>query len=128
MRLVFTSQRHENVEGVAALLREHDIEVRIRNGRSYKGNRRGAFSYTDRAPGKPRPEVWVVKSEDQPRARALLREAGLLEDTRLPRQTPDGAAAGLPGMPDPAAGQRRAMRIRVALVALIVLVALFRYL
>ena len=128
MRLVFTSQRHENVEGVAALLREHDIEVRIRNGRSYKGNRRGAFSYTDRSPTQPRPEVWVVKSEDQPRARALLREAGLLEDTRLPQAAPTGAAPGLPGVPDPAAAQRRAMKIRVALIALIVLIALYRYL
>ena len=124
MRQVFTSQRHENVEGVADLLRQHDIEVRIRNGRSYRGNRRGAFSYTERG-GKPQPSVWVVRSEDQPRARALLREAGLLEDTRLPTVEPGRPGAGLP---DPAAGRRRAMRIRLVLIALIIAIALFRYL
>ena len=80
MRQVFTSQRLENVEGVADMLRAEGIEVRITNGRSYKGNRRGAFKYTAPRPG-PQAAVWVIRSEDQPRARALLREAGLLAIT-----------------------------------------------
>ena len=75
MRQVFTSQRLENVEGVAELLRAEGIEVRIANGRSYKGNRRGTFKYSAPATG-AQPAVWVIRSEDQPRARAMLREAG----------------------------------------------------
>src|SRR3546814_20178437 len=82
MRNVFTSARLENVERVAKLLEDDGIEVRITNGRSYKGGIRGNFSY--RGDGNKLPEVWVVRSADQPRARAMLREAGLLDTTRHP--------------------------------------------
>ena len=80
MRQVFSSARIENVEAVAQLLRDEGIEVRISDGRSYKGNRRGTFSYSD--DDSKRPAVWVVQSDDQVRARELLRQAGLLESTR----------------------------------------------
>ncbi|TWI07344.1 hypothetical protein [Aerolutibacter ruishenii] len=80
MRQVFSSARIENVEAVAQLLRDEGIEVRISDGRSYKGSRRGTFSYSD--DNTRRPAVWVVQSEDQIRARDLLRKAGLLDSTR----------------------------------------------
>lgn len=80
MRQVFSSQRLENVEGVARLLEEAGIEVRITDGRSYRGNRRGTFSYRDA--NAPKPAVWVVKSDDQVRAREILRGAGLIDSTR----------------------------------------------
>ncbi|WP_143703883.1 MULTISPECIES: DUF2007 domain-containing protein [Luteimonas] len=84
MRQVFSSARIENVEGVAKLLREAGIEVQITNGRSYKGNRRGNFSYRDTPTGE-RPSVWVVRSDEQPRARELLRGAGLLQTVSTAR-------------------------------------------
>lgn len=84
MRQVFTSARLENVEKVAELLQQDGIEVRITNGRSYQGMRRRNFSYRQGGNDGPQPAVWVVKSEDQPRARQILREAGLLESTRSP--------------------------------------------
>ena len=126
MRQVFTSQRLENVEGVAALLRAEGIEVRIANGRSYKGNRRGTFKYSAPATG-AQPAVWVIRSEDQPRARAMLREAGLLASTRptatttgtLPPEPTEATAA-----PDP---QRRAMRIKLGLLVAIVVVIALQY-
>ncbi len=77
MRQVFTSQRIENVEGVARLLQEAGIDVRINNPRSYRGAIRGNFSYRDQVKRGAQPEVWVLRSEDYPRARQLLREAGL---------------------------------------------------
>jgi hypothetical protein len=80
VRQVFSSPRIENVEAVAKLLADEGIEVRISDGRSYKGNRRGTFSYSD--DDAKRPAVWVVQSEDQVRARELLRGAGLLDSTR----------------------------------------------
>jgi hypothetical protein len=80
MRQVFSSQRLENVEQVAQLLRDAGIEVRITDGRSYKGAMRSRHSYADQS--QPKPAVWIVRSEDQPRARELLREKGLLETTR----------------------------------------------
>src|SRR3546814_12020332 len=93
MRKVFTSARLENVERVAKLLEDDGIEVRITNGRSYKGGIHGNFSY--RGEGNTMPEVWVVRSADQPRARASLREAGLMAS---PRHRPDSLLSmGLPG-------------------------------
>lgn len=124
MRKVFSSQRLENVEGVAKLLGDAGIEVRISDGRSYKGNRRGTFSYSDRGSA-PTPAVWVVRSDQQVAARELLREAGLLDSTRLE----DGyASANFRYQPESAAGdrspaQRRALRFKVGLIVLIVAIA-----
>ncbi|GAB3090000.1 hypothetical protein [Lysobacter terrae] len=80
MRQVFTSLRLENVEAVAQLLRDAGIEVRITNGRSYKGKMRSRASYSDDSA--PKPAVWVVRSDDHTRAREILRDKGLLESTR----------------------------------------------
>lgn len=83
MRQIFSSARLETVEGVAELLNQNGIQTRITNGRSYKGNRRGQFSYTEQnRETRSNPTVWVVFPDDQPKARTLLREAGLLETTR----------------------------------------------
>ena len=78
MRKVFSSQRLENVEEVANLLRAEGIAVKIENGRSWKGHRRGNFSYDQRKASSIVPAVWIVRAEDQPRGRQLLRDMGLL--------------------------------------------------
>jgi hypothetical protein len=82
VRQVFASPRMENVERVAALLKEAGIETRVTHARSYKGGLRGDFSYRDHVRTDPIPAVWVVRSEDQPAAREILRDAGLLDSTR----------------------------------------------
>ncbi|WP_449446125.1 hypothetical protein [Thermomonas brevis] len=120
MRKVFSSQRLENVEAVAELLRKEGIAVRISNGRSYRSTRRATFSYDSRRQPDEVPSVWIVHSEDQPRGRQLLRDLGLLESTREP-----GASylpSGLHG--EPAGGRRgffSAKRIRLGLLALTVI-------
>ena len=81
MRQLFSSARIENVEAVARLLEEAGIEVRISNGRSYRGAIRGNFSYREGTGSGPRPAVWVIRSDQQPEARRMLREAGLLQET-----------------------------------------------
>ena len=125
MRQVFTSPRLENVEAVAELLRAEGIEVRISNDRSYRGRRRSNFSYRDGTDNSdPQPAVWIVNSEDQPRGRQLLREAGLLESSRagessyLPLPELDGGGARSED-----AGKRVRMRIRLVLLGLIGIVA-----
>ena len=121
MRQVFTSQRLENVETVAQMLRDADIEVRITNGRSYKGGRRGTFSYSDSEAGTPKPAVWVVRSDDTVKARQILREPGPLESPRESfagpsfRHNEDAAPAR-------AKTQSRAWRIKLVLIAGIVIV------
>lgn len=91
MRQVFSSPRLENVEGVARLLNEQGIDTHISQSRSYKGQRRGTFSYAQsgRADTSQWPAVWIVRAEDQPRARELLREAGLLTATSKPTYLPE---------------------------------------
>lgn len=120
MRQVFSSARLENVEAVAKLLEEAGIETRVTNGRSYKSAIRGNFSYRD--DGKQQmPAVWIVKSEDQPRAREMLREAGLMDSSR---NAPDSYLAmsfrnELPDRGGRSAGERRAFRIKLGLIAVI---------
>jgi len=125
VRQVFSSARLENVERVAELLREAGIEVRITDGRSYKGARRTTMSYRDTGEA-TRPAVWIVKSEDATRAREILRDAGLLDSTR------PGAAKltfrsqfGDDATRTPA--QKRATRIKAALLIGIVIVIVFEF-
>ena len=121
MRQVFTSPRLENVERVAKMLEDEGIEVRITNGRSYKGNVRANFSYRDSGSA-PQPAVWIIKSEDQPRARAMLREAGLMDSSR---NAPDSfLAVSFRGV-DPYAAtpaQKRSFRYKVGLLLMICVV------
>jgi hypothetical protein len=122
MRRVFSSARLENVEAVAKLLEDAGIESRVTNGRSYKNAIRGNFSYRD--DGKQLPAVWIVKSEDQPRAREMLRAAGLMDSSR---NAPDSyLAMSFRGTnPDPrdadgdGARKRRAFRIKLGLLVVI---------
>ncbi|TWT20733.1 DUF2007 domain-containing protein [Luteimonas wenzhouensis] len=79
MRQVFSSARIENAQAVAKLLADQGIEVRLDNPRGLRSSIRGNFSYRDHHQPAPRATVWVIRSDDQPRARQLLREAGLLE-------------------------------------------------
>lgn len=123
MRQVFSSPRLENVERVAALLREAGIEVQILNGRSYKGNRRSSFSYREDAGG-PKPAVWVTRSDEQPRARELLREAGLLQGQASTRSylPQDGLVFAAETTAAPKRRMTRAAKIRYTLLGGAVLV------
>jgi hypothetical protein len=128
MRSVFTSPRLENVEAVAKLLGDAGIEVRVSQDRSYKGNRRRPFSYRDsvNANSEDNPQVWVIKADDQPRARQLLRDGGLIDSTRpefvQTSYLPASSTASIARKPD-----RRAsivMRLRLLLLATITLLTI----
>lgn len=120
MRKVFSSQRLENVEAVAELLRNEGIAVRITNGRSYRSSRRATFSYDSRRMPEELPSVWIVHSEDQPRGRQLLRELGLMESTREPGSSylPSGRHGEPAGT---RTGPFTAKRVRLGLLALTVI-------
>ena len=127
MRQVFSSPRLENVERVAQLLRDDGIAVKVTQRRAYKGGLRGNFSYRDDTRTEPMPAVWVVRSEDQPRARAMLRELGLLDSTRsdtgyrLPAfRSEEPAAADDPG-------RKRAFRLKLGLLAVIAIVVVLAF-
>ena len=117
MRKIFSSQRVENAEGVAQMLREAGIEVRLTNGRSYHSKRRGQFSYLDNTLGDDKlPTVWVVRADDQTRAREILRDARLLDTTRRDHPVAEYAFRDAPGEGN---GRRWAWRIRIALLLVI---------
>lgn len=121
MRQVFTSLRLENVEKVAQLLEEQGIEVRITHGRSFQGNRRRSFSYRDAANESPPAAVWVVKSDDQPKARALLREIGLLDSGRSPTSYLPDSLLERDREGEDARARKRTFRIRAGLLLVIAL-------
>jgi len=120
MRQIFSSTRLENVEGVARLLNEAGIETYISNPRTYKGNRRGGFSYRD---GRAEQSgVWIVNAGDLTRAREILRDAGLIQSTRddsyLSQQLRGDDA------PRRRPAQQLAFRVRLVLLAAIAVLAL----
>ena len=110
------------------MLGEAGIEARVTNGRSYRGAIRGNFSYRDQGGGGPRPAVWVVRSDQQPAARRLLREAGLLQspsraDSFLAVAAP--SAGGTPGAPAARGGSRfrYGLLLAVAVIAALALLS-----
>jgi hypothetical protein len=124
MRKIFSSQRVETAEGVANLLRESGIDVRLSNGRSYHSKRSGQFSYLEKGNAQTHPTVWIVHANDQPRAREILREARLLDTTRHDLPSAQYTIADLPGTVE----QPRAnwtWRIRITLLLVIGAVAMF---
>jgi len=128
VRRVFSSPRLENVERVAQLLEDAGIHTRITHGRSYRGGLRGNFSYREGADDKPVPAVWVVYSEDQPKARAMLREQGLLDSTRgdTGYRLPTFRSEDPVSRED--AGRKRALRLKIGLllvIAVVLAMALF---
>ncbi len=128
MRQIFTSQRLETVEGVARLLEEAGIPVHISQPRSYHSRRSGQFSYAEPVVPNKQPAVWVRIPEDQPRARELLRQHGLLATTRTYADLPPSAFAPLELAGDKPAGNRWAWRLRIGLLAVIAAAAVFIWL
>ncbi|MNK12198.1 hypothetical protein D3C87_302550 [compost metagenome] len=122
MRQIFSSQRVETVEGVAELLRDAGIDVRITNGRSYHSKRGSQFSYLDTSKATTHPTLWVVHADDQPRAREILRDARLLETTRRDHPTAEFAFRDQAG--EIAPRRNWAWRIRIGLLLVIAAVAM----
>jgi hypothetical protein len=117
MRQVFSSGRLENVEGVAQILREAGIEVKVTGERGYKQVSRREFSYV----GKQReqseqPAVMVINSDDYKRARELLHGAGLLESTAPASYLPESLQVKEAA---PANPQQRIFKIKLVLLVVL---------
>lgn len=122
MRQVFTSRRLENVEAVSALLQDAGIQTWVSERRSYKGNRRGNFSYSDTSQT-TQPAVWIVNASDITQARALLAEKGLIEAGRSEEMVrPDYTRVGMPTTPK---RSQIATRLRIALIVIAMALALW---
>lgn len=82
MREIYTSPRHENVDLVVALLAEHGIETKVNNRATYNRPSYNRFSYANPGDSSRWPQVEVRFAADLPKARELLRQAGLEPLTR----------------------------------------------
>ena len=114
MRQIYTSPRAENVDRVVSLLGDANIATTIRNRRDWQGGNWKRFSYSERGDSEAWPQVWVTDSNDQTRAREILREAGLEPSTRFA----DELAAARTTV-DPRRHRAQSMRIRMILLGLI---------
>ncbi len=82
MREVYRTLRLEQAERAVKLLGEAGIETSLQNGRSYRGGRRGTFSYRESLDSPNASVLFVTHNSDLPEARRLLREAGLMEQSQ----------------------------------------------
>jgi hypothetical protein len=94
----------------------------VTNRRAWAGHDYKRPSYSARQDSGEWPQVWVVNAEDQPRARALLREAGVEPATRHSEDL--ARSRNTAAKPD----QRRALAVylRLALLAGIAILILLR--
>jgi hypothetical protein len=114
MRQIFTSPRLENVEGVAKLLGEAGIEIKVSEGRSYKKVSRREFSYVQsKNDNSNQPAIWVIKSDDYKRARELLHGMGLIDGSPASSYLPEPLQFKPAAKLDP---QARLMRIKMSLL------------
>jgi hypothetical protein len=111
----------ENIDRVVAMLHEAGIETSVTNRKAWAGHDYKRASYASPPERESWPQVWIVKAEDQPRARALLRDAGIAPATRFAEDL-ELARNG----PAVAAKKRNAIawRIRLFLLATIVILIL----
>jgi len=114
MRQIYTSPRMENIQRVVALMSEQGIETTINNRRAYQGADWKKFSYTARGDRDSWPQISVVRSEDQTRARQILREAGIEPATRFAEELAAARSAG-----DTTPHRRASMRVKLVVLALI---------
>jgi hypothetical protein len=122
MRQIYTSPRMENIQRVVALMAEQGIETSVSNRRAYQGADWKRFSYTARGDRDAWPQVSVVRSEDQTRARQILREAGIEPATRFAEEL-----AASRGIGDVTAHRRASARIKLVVLALIVGIVLLAF-
>ncbi|MDR2013168.1 MAG: hypothetical protein LBQ20_09070 [Rhodanobacter sp.] len=118
MREIYTSPRMENIRRVVALMAEQGIPTSIGNHRPYQGADWKRFSYTEKADRGAWPQVSVVRSEDQTRARRILREAGIEPAIRFADELATARGAG-----DTREHYRLSTRLKLVILALIAGVA-----
>lgn len=117
MRKIYTSPRVQNADRVAQLFAEHGIAARVTNDGGWRGRDHRRVSYFGSGRNQSAwPQVWVLKAEDQPLARQLLREIGITPAV----QFGDALEFERSGRAPVVARRRRVVtRVRLALLTII---------
>lgn len=124
VRIIYSTPRLENAERVASLLEADGVATRLLYGPRFRRNTwRGADYGQPRNPG-DWPRVLVLNNGDLPKARAVLRQAGLMAPAAFDRDENTADAPVLRSRRDD--GRRpmiTASRIRIALIVMLLAVA-----
>ncbi len=138
MHIIYRSPRVQNAEQIAALLEAQGIATRVIHGPRHRRNTWRSVDYNRGADDQQGwPGVMIINNGDLPQARALLRDAGLLEpsaaghwtgsDTNADSTTDtERSPRSYVRLPEsaPAAPRRNWPRlIRITLIALLLIVA-----
>lgn len=128
MRMIYTTPRLENADRVVDLFLEHEIAARVKNDGGWRGRGHRRFSYFGGAAQRATwPQVWVIRPEDFPKARALLRELDIEPAVRHGEQL-ENKRLGI----EPSSRQRRRAtvnrirRVLLAIVGALVVVTMIR--
>lgn len=126
MRKIYTTPRVENADRVVQLFADNGIAARITNDGGWRGRDHRRFSYIGDRKRSAWPEVWVIRAEDQPRARALLREIGIEPTVQYAQALEEHR-----GTADPVVARRRTTvtrvrRILLAVIGVLVLLTVIR--
>lgn len=117
MRKIYTSPRVENVDRVVQLFAEHGIAARVTNDGGWRGRDHRRFSYFGSGRNQSGwPQVWVLKAEDQPRARQLLRELDIRPAVQFGEELENERSGRAPVV---ARRRQVVTRVRLALLAII---------
>lgn len=124
VRIVYSTPRLENAERVASLLEADGVATRLLYGPRFRRNTWRGANYGQ--PGNPGdwPRVLVLNNGDLPKARAVLRQVGLMAPAAFDRDEDASDALVFRSRGDD--GHRpkiTASRVRVALIVLLLAVA-----
>lgn len=122
MRQVFSSPRIENVDRVEEMMHEAGIQTYVSNRDKLRRDRLRSFSYSAKSNRAAWPAVWITLAEDLPKAREMLRDAGLMGSTR-----PNVATEYELRPRDESSAPRRASHVRRVLLVLAVISALYLF-
>lgn len=123
MRVIYTTPRLENAERVAKLLEDDGVPVRLIFGPQFRRNRWRHTDYRQRDNPGDWPRVLVLNNGDLPKARSVLRAAGLMEPATFDRDDRHDELRFKPPPPPRNPGWI-ANRIRLALIAILLVVIL----
>ncbi|HQW81200.1 MAG: hypothetical protein IPF83_05800 [Rhodanobacteraceae bacterium] len=116
MRQVYASPRAENVDRVEAMLNDAGIQTRVLKRDKINRGRFQRFSFNEQANSKEWPAVQVVFAEDMPKAREMLRAAGLMGTTRPDANAPMPRWEAPGNGPDDMAARMR----RIAMISVVI--------
>lgn len=125
VRVIYSTPRLDNAERVASLLEADGVATRLLYGPHFRRNTWRGANYSQPSNPGNWPRVLVLNNGDLPKARAVLRQAGLMAPAGFDRDedAPEPAPIIQSRQDDSGRPRILASRIRVALIVILLLVA-----